>query len=359
MDAAAILQEFTTRVSGQIGALLKLVEICVDGGLEATMYETQAQLADAYLERGQAAEARVIAEDLVAREPWDQGHIERFRRALEMLQIPDPDSIIADRLSGQGPFVATDPFLAAESLDGEVSEPILRAYGSDPPAPAPEIDEPENPVEPEPIPEREPDVSDVPVNEPPRPAPPPRRDPEPDIPLRRRTEPRPAAMDINLSDALAELGSAAPAGDTRNLDEVFQDVRSDVAKKAGVQEATEQLALAKTYLDMGMTDEAMAALRNAAKVPTHRYESASTLGRLYLKKKNLQSAVEWLERAAEAPAPNPAEGQQLLYELGVVLEATGEVSRALAVFMELQADAGEYKDVAARVDRLSKVQSGG
>ena len=82
MDAAAILQEFVTRVSGQIDALLKLVEICVDGGLEATMYETQAQLADAYLERGQGAEARVIAEDLVAREPWEHAHIDRFRRAL-------------------------------------------------------------------------------------------------------------------------------------------------------------------------------------------------------------------------------------------------------------------------------------
>jgi len=61
MDAAAILQEFATRVPGQIASLLKLVEICVDGGLEAIMYETQAQLADAYLEAGQGTEARVIA----------------------------------------------------------------------------------------------------------------------------------------------------------------------------------------------------------------------------------------------------------------------------------------------------------
>lgn len=102
MDAAAILQEFVTRVSGQIDALLRLVEICVDGGLEATMYETQAQLADAYLEKGQGLEARVIAEDLVAREPWEHAHIERFRRALQILEVPDPDAIIADRLSGQG-----------------------------------------------------------------------------------------------------------------------------------------------------------------------------------------------------------------------------------------------------------------
>ena len=50
--AAALLREFAARVPNQIPALLKLVEVCVDGGLEATMYEAQAQLADAYLGRG-------------------------------------------------------------------------------------------------------------------------------------------------------------------------------------------------------------------------------------------------------------------------------------------------------------------
>ena len=60
-DAAALLHELASRVPNQIPALLKLVEVCVDGGLEATMYEAQAHLADAYLGVGQAAEARVIA----------------------------------------------------------------------------------------------------------------------------------------------------------------------------------------------------------------------------------------------------------------------------------------------------------
>ena len=50
--AAAALQEFVTRVPNHIPALMRLVEICVDGGLEATMYSAQAQLADAYIARG-------------------------------------------------------------------------------------------------------------------------------------------------------------------------------------------------------------------------------------------------------------------------------------------------------------------
>jgi tetratricopeptide (TPR) repeat protein len=182
---------------------------------------------------------------------------------------------------------------------------------------------------------------------------------EPDIPLRpRAAAPTPPASAIDLNQVLDQMGNAAP-GPTQNLDEVFNDFRSEISKQTGAHEAAEQLGLAKTYLEMGMSDEAMTALRTAARSPGHRFEASSMLGRLYLKKKDLPHAIEWLERAAEAPAPSANDARQLLYELGALLEATGETSRALAVFLELQADAGEYRDVAARVERLSKVQTGG
>ena len=125
--AAELLQQFVARVPGQIPALLRLVEVCVDGGLESEMYETQAQLTDAYLSTGQAAEARVIAEDLVAREPWERAHIERFRRALVMLRVSDPDTLIAERLSGQAPFMATDHFVDVSALAPPVV-PVRRQH---------------------------------------------------------------------------------------------------------------------------------------------------------------------------------------------------------------------------------------
>ncbi|MET0214054.1 MAG: tetratricopeptide repeat protein, partial [Vicinamibacterales bacterium] len=55
-SAAAALNEFVNRVPNHIPALMRLVEICVDGGLEATMHSAQAQLADAYLTLGAGAE---------------------------------------------------------------------------------------------------------------------------------------------------------------------------------------------------------------------------------------------------------------------------------------------------------------
>ena len=48
-----------------------------------------------------------------------------------------------------------------------------------------------------------------------------------------------------------------------------------------------------------------------------------------------------------------------MYDLGLTLEETGETARALAVFLELQADAGDYRDVPQRADRLARVQTGG
>ncbi|HEX4568200.1 MAG TPA: tetratricopeptide repeat protein [Vicinamibacterales bacterium] len=376
MDAAAMLQEFATRVPGQIPSLLKLVEICVDGGLEAIMYETQAQLADAYLEAGQAAEARVIAEDLVAREPWEHAHIERFRRALVMLNVSDPDAVIAERLSGQGPFIATDPFMPPESF-GEPEPALLRPHGAiEPPAPDPPGPEPERP------PVEEPPAQKPPVTEPPAPTEspkPPARAAERDIPLRPRvgfvgTAPPKASaaaapkdggagLDIDLTNVLEQLHEgvtgAADAPPSQNLESVFDDVRSEVAKQAGAKDASEHLALARTYIDMGMQEEAIAALRAAARVPIHRFESASLLGRLFLDRNDIPHAIEWFERAAEAPPPNEKEGRELLYDLGRSLDAAGETARALAVFLELHAEAGDYKDVAARVGRLSRVQTGG
>ena len=154
--AVATLQEFASRVPRHIPALIKLVNVCVEGGLESAMYETQAELADAYLATGQAADARSIAEDLVAREPWERAHIERFRRALVMLKVHDPDTVIAERLSGMQPFTATDMFAPQSAASTEwqssampgATEPAVQdepqgAAAEDVPPAADELEPPE------------------------------------------------------------------------------------------------------------------------------------------------------------------------------------------------------------------------
>src|ERR1051325_10650946 len=84
---------------------------------------------------GFVEEGRVIAAELVAREPWERANIERFRRTLELLGEPDPDGIIAERLSGQTPFTSTDLLMGVElpqpepepEVDEDGLTPELRA----------------------------------------------------------------------------------------------------------------------------------------------------------------------------------------------------------------------------------------
>ena len=108
-----------------------------------------------------------------------------------------------------------------------------------------------------------------------------------------------------------------------------------------------------------MIEDAISALEVAARSPRQRFDAASMLGRLHLEQEQTGKAVEWFERAAEAPAPTPDAGRALLYDLASTLEAAGEGSRALAVFVELEAESRGYRDVGLRIDQLSKVQARG
>jgi tetratricopeptide (TPR) repeat protein len=320
--AAVALHEFTTRVRSHLVALMRLVEICVDGGLEGTMYEAQAALADAYLDTGRAMEARIISEDLVAREPWNKVNIDRFRRALVMLGESDPDAIIADRLSGDSPFMAMDKMDLNEGVSFDA-----------PPPPAPPRAEASAPAK--------------------------------EGKKSKKAAAQPEGLEIDLTDMLAEMPAEAPAQalplipPPRSLDQVFRGMRDESNRASTEEAAAEQYRLALTYHEMGMVDDALKALEAASRSPRQRFDAASMLGRLYLERKNAAHAIEWLERAAEAPAPTPDAGRALLYDLAKTLESVGEQSRALAVFVELESESGGYRDVARQIERLSKVQARG
>ena len=174
----------------------------------------------------------------------------------------------------------------------------------------------------------------------------------------------PDSGEVDLSDALASLETPAPAparpgSPPATLDGVFADFRDEIAKQSSADATEQHFKVGLTYQEMGMVPEAMKELEMAVRAPRLRFEAASRLARLSLVSSRPLEAVEWFERAAEAPAPNVEAGRTLLYDLADTLETVGETARALAVFLELQSDAGDFRDVARRVERLARVQAGG
>jgi len=156
------------------------------------------------------------------------------------------------------------------------------------------------------------------------------------------------------AQAVTETIAAEPA--SADIEDIFAQMRAKSAREQQASAALQQYEQALQFIEQGLDKEAIAALEASARVPMMRFKAAARLGRLLIDRGDLNEGVEWLERAAEAPAPSPDEGYDLLYELAGALEAQGESARALAILMELDAEAEGYRDVRTRIMYLSRAQ---
>jgi tetratricopeptide (TPR) repeat protein len=318
--AAASLQAFVDRTP-YIPALAKLVGISVEAGLGDRLRDTQAQLVDAYLEASRGEDARIVAEDLVRAEPANEMYAARLRRALTLTGESDPEAAVARiRSSQERSTVDPAPRVDAFDIDATMTEAEQPSEVPDPPV-----------------------VSD--------------EDEALAVPL----------AEIDLSTALSGLASPAAVGDASeavlsasdpaaDIEDVFAQMRAQSARDQQASAALAQYEEGARLIEQGLDREAIAALEAAARVPMMRFKAAARLGRFLIDRGDLNEGVEWLERAAEAPPPSPEEGHDLLYELAGALEAQGESARALAVLMELDAEADGYRDVRTRIMYLSRAQ---
>jgi tetratricopeptide (TPR) repeat protein len=308
--AVAALQQSLQQSPADIPMLSRLVEVSVDGGLHDIATSAQSRLADAYLTAGSALEARFIAEDLVARHPQEDAHLERLRRALTLLGEADPEAVIAAWLSGLEPIEKdpTEPGLMAD-VEPTTVEETAELIESSPAMPTSEVD-----------------LSVI--NE-----------------------------DVTPGEMPPQAAPQPPA--PRDLDDIFADIREEAAQSFARNNPDQELAAGIAFYRAGQLDLAVPRLEAASRAAATRFAAAATLGRIFLERGDTWRAIEWLERAAETPAPAPSDGHRLLYELADALEGIGEVARALAICLELRAEAGDYQDVAMRVDRLAKVQARG
>ena len=154
-------------------------------------------------------------------------------------------------------------------------------------------------------------------------------------------------------------GQRSPEIQGDDIENVFAHLRDEASRRSAIEAAEQEFRRGLALKNAGDIDGCIAALETASRAPKLRFATASLLARIFRDRGRLADAVLWYERAAQAPAPTPDDYHVLLFELAEALEAEGETIRALAVCLELRADAGEYRDLADRVDRLAKVQARG
>ena len=142
------------------------------------------------------------------------------------------------------------------------------------------------------------------------------------------------------------------------LESVFDQMRVRVAAEQDVK-AAERYERGMRHLEEGRFIAALDDLQAAARTPALRFKAASSLGRVLASRGEYRDAVEWMERAAEASPSSVDDGRSLLYDLADALERLGECGRAMAILLEVQGEAGVYRDVAERIEHLRGVVQGG
>ncbi|MGC4082430.1 MAG: tetratricopeptide repeat protein [Vicinamibacterales bacterium] len=348
--AEDVLRGFVERAPAHVPALTRLVEVCVDGNLESATFDAQGLLADAYLQAGAAAEAKYVAEDLVTRQPWERAHFDRLRAALAAAGEADPDRALANWLADTPSFGMGDEF----RVDAPESDPAMLVPSFD---------------------QRTPDaLSTSPASSPARAA-----------------RPNPFAIDLDLvlgssadealvdeepdeedgveedlSGAIDTIPASPPpvvdaraSAPTADIESVFESMREQATHRSPDEAADVAYARGAAFLEAGQADAAIDQLRLAMRAPARRFAAASLLARAYQQAGRTADAIEWLGHAVDVPGIAAADRFDTLHRLADLLESTGESASALAVCLELQADAGDFRDVVARIARLSRAQSGG
>jgi tetratricopeptide (TPR) repeat protein len=174
----------------------------------------------------------------------------------------------------------------------------------------------------------------------------------------------PLAMDVDDIDAdtgteTGTDGPGAAAGERLPMEEIDLTAAFDELDGAGSGEAvvTESSAApvnAAPEDAAGDDSSLLAQLEAAAETPALRFQAAARLGRVHAGRGEWARAADWLERAAASTAPLRDHGLEVRYDLADALERLGLYERAVAVWADLEFEAGAYRDVSTRLERATR-----
>jgi tetratricopeptide (TPR) repeat protein len=167
----------------------------------------------------------------------------------------------------------------------------------------------------------------------------------------RRRRPAPVVEDFE-SEAPARDEPSAPLQPTEiDLSTALSGIETTTIAPQG--DPAIVLERAMNHMQAGRVEAALADLQAAAAQPRTRARAAAELGRLYNARGDFHAAVQWFELAADGPAPTQDEAYAVLYDLADALARLGDASRALAILIDLDAEAGDYRDVRIRIEQLA------
>ena len=179
------------------------------------------------------------------------------------------------------------------------------------------------------------------------------------------TSRNPHAVDLDLifgrpvpDEASRPVASAPTASTPMDIEAVFEHLRGQAERTPSDGAASAAFTRGSVMFEVGETQLAIDELRRAAQSPRRRFAAAALLSRIHQEQGREGEAIEWLRHAVDAPELTHVERFDTLFRLADLLEHSGEPASALAVCLELQSEAGDYRDLATRIARLLQASGG-
>ncbi len=139
----------------------------------------------------------------------------------------------------------------------------------------------------------------------------------------------------------------------QSLEEIVEGFKQGVAESLSPEDYDTHFNLGIAYREMGLLDEAIGEFQLAAKDPSRLVECCSMLGLCFLEKGLPELAVKWYNRGLASPGLTEDDQLGLMYDLGNVHLATGDVEQARSVFVEIYGTNSHYRDVVAKLEEIS------
>ncbi|HUL35346.1 MAG TPA: tetratricopeptide repeat protein [Candidatus Eisenbacteria bacterium] len=164
-----------------------------------------------------------------------------------------------------------------------------------------------------------------------------------------------------VASGVAQNASAAPAGDSGPLKDVFDEFRAELGEMGSEDEDLEtHYNLGIAFREMGLLEEAIGEFQKVAqandrgRVFRYSMQCCTLLGLAFMEKGQPAIAAIWYERALLTPGIDTESKLALRYDLGVAQESAGEQDAALKSFSQVYAVNIDYRDVAERIHSLQK-----
>ncbi len=175
----------------------------------------------------------------------------------------------------------------------------------------------------------------------------------------------PSTSQTETAAAASGNGQPAAAGLDSGLAAIFDEFRDAVEESSDSTEVDYETHFntGLAYREMGLLDQAIEVLQTAieATAPndgTPRYlQCCNLLGHCFMEKDMPRPAAMWFRKGLGAPGHTEDEYQALRYELGAAYERMGDLEKAIEIFTEVYSTDVSYRGVAGKLRSLEKRKS--